>query len=75
MGYQPSPSDSSGGVTTLASGHAGNCYLSGLSPSALPTWVPLSGAKAPVGIAFRIIEACKPSHHVKVAVPWEGKID
>jgi hypothetical protein len=26
VGYQPSASDSGGGVTTLASGHAGNCF-------------------------------------------------
>jgi hypothetical protein len=46
--------------------------LSGLSPSPLPTWVPLSGAEAPVGIAVSIIEARKHFHHVKVAVPQEG---
>jgi hypothetical protein len=72
VGYQPSASNSAGGVATLAFRHAGNYFLSGLSPFALTTWVPLSGAEAPVGIAFRIIEARKLSHHVKVAVPREG---
>jgi hypothetical protein len=41
-------------------------------PFALPTWVPLSGANASVGIAFGIIEAHKPSLLIKVAVPQEG---
>jgi hypothetical protein len=72
VGYRPSASDSGGGVTTLTSGHAGSCFLSGLSPCALPIRVPLSGAEARFGIAFRITEARKPSHHVKVAAPGEG---
>jgi hypothetical protein len=34
----------------------------------------MSGAKAPVGIAFRIIKAHKPFHLINVAVPQEGWI-
>ncbi|KAK7115620.1 hypothetical protein V1264_001456 [Littorina saxatilis] len=53
------------GVGPTQTSERGGPNLSDLYPSTCPAWVTLPGAEAPAGIALRVTEARKPSHHDK----------